>query len=589
MGARISSVRLRSKFLLSFVLISAALTSATLWMVHRSVRDQLQKEIANDLGSSVSVFQDFQRQREIILARSAELLASLPSLKALMTTRDPRTIQDASGEIWRLAPSDIFVLADPQGRVVALQTAVPGISKTAAQELLKNSLAVDQPSFWWQSSGHLYQVFLQPVFFGSPKNASQLGVLCVGHEISETVAREVSKIATSQVAFFYGDQLIVSTLQPDQQSELARLSANQPRQTDPRHAGIFLGGEEFLATSVDLAPGAAQPVRLTVLQSYDKSVTFLDGLNRVLLGLGLLAVLAGTGLVFLISDTFTKPLDNLVSGVRALEAGDFSYPLTIKSHDEVAEVTAAFARMRSNLQRSQQKLLEAERLATIGRVASSISHDLRHPLTAVMANSEFLCERDLDTAQREELYHEIRAAVDQMTELVESLLEFSKARESLRRVFGPVEPAIKRAVQTVRARPDFQGLQISVARQGKCETWFDQQKMERVFSNIVLNACEAVPPHSGAVNIDLREGKDDLEVRISDNGPGVAEPVRQRLFQPFTSYGKQNGIGLGLTISQKIMQDHGGAIALETSETGCTVFRLTLPMRVPGDALEPNS
>ncbi|HEY1424976.1 MAG TPA: HAMP domain-containing sensor histidine kinase, partial [Candidatus Acidoferrum sp.] len=418
------------------------------------------------------------------------------------------------------------------------------------------------------------------------KNASQLGVLCVGHEISENVAMEVSKVATSQVAFFYGDQLIVSTLQPDQQSELARLSAGQPRQSDPQHAGIFLGGEEFLATSVDLDPGAAQPVRLTVLKSYDKSVTFLDGLNRVLLGLGLLAVLAGSGLVFLISDTFTKPLDNLVSGVRALETGDFSYPLEIKSHDEVAEVTAAFARMRSNLQRSQQKLLEAERLATIGRVASSISHDLRHPLTAVMANSEFLCERDLNTAQREELYHEIRAAVDQMTELVESLLEFSKARESLRRVFGPVEPAIKRAVQIVRARPDFQGLQISVARQGKCETWFDQRKMERVFSNIVLNACEAVPPGFGAVDIDLREGKDDLEVRISDNGPGVAEPVRQRLFQPFTSYGKQNGIGLGLTISQKIMQDHGGAIALETSETGRTVFRLTLPMRVTGDGLE---
>jgi signal transduction histidine kinase len=588
MEARISSIRLRSKFLLSFVLISAGLTSATFWMVHRSVRVQLQKEIASDLSSSVSVFQDFQRQREITLARSAELLASLPILSALMTSHDPATIQDASGEIWRLAPSDIFVLADPQGRVMALQTSAPGIAKNAVQELLKNSLATDQTSFWWQSSGHLYQVFLQPVYFGAPKNASQLGVLCVGHEISETVAMEVSKIATSQVAFFYGEHLIVSTLQPDQQSELARLSAGQPRQSVPRHSGVFLGGEEFLATSVDLDPGAAQPVRLTVLKSYDKSVTFLDGLNHVLLGLGLLAVFAGTGLVFLISDTFTKPLSNLVSGVRALEAGDFSYPLTIKSHDEVAEVTAAFARMRSNLQRSQQKLLEAERLATIGRVASSISHDLRHPLTAVMANSEFLCERDLDTTQREELYHEIRAAVDQMTELVESLLEFSKARESLRRVFGPVEPAIKRAVQTVRARPDFQGLHISVARHGKCETWFDQRKMERVFSNIVLNACEAVPPNSGAVDIDLREGKDDLEVRISDNGPGVAEPVRQRLFQPFTSYGKQNGVGLGLTISQKIMQDHGGAIALETSGTGRTVFRVTLPMRVTGDGSEPS-
>ncbi len=110
--------------------------------------------------------------------------------------------------------------------------------------------------------------------------------------------------------------------------------------------------------------------------------------------------------------------------------------------------------------------------------------------------------------------------------------------------------------------------------------------MERVFSNIVLNACEAAPPESGTISIDLREGKDDVEVRVIDNGPGVAEPVRQRLFQPFTSYGKQNGIGLGLTISQKILQDHGGGICLESSEIGRTVFRLTLPIRVAGDGSE---
>jgi len=97
--------------------------------------------------------------------------------------------------------------------------------------------------------------------------------------------------------------------------------------------------------------------------------------------------------------------------------------------------------------------------------------------------------------------------------------------------------------------------------------------MERVFSNIVLNACEAVAPESGKIEIDLREGKDDVEVRIMDNGPGVRRACPSAAVQPFTSYGKQNGIGLGLTISQKILQDHGGGICLESSEIGRTVFR----------------
>jgi len=579
--------RLRTKFLLSLLAVSSSLTFATLWLVHRSVRVQLQKEITEDLQNSVIVFRDFQREREITLTRSAELLANLPSLKALMTTRDAATIQDASGEIWRLAPSDVFVLANPVGRVLAIQTTVPGITRSAAEELLKTSLKADQPSFWWYSTGHLYQVFLQPVYFGPAKNENLLGVLCVGHEISEGLAMELSRIASSQVAFFYGNTLIVSTLQPGQQSGLARLSPNPSDFSGSSPKGFRLGEEEFLTTTVELAPSIPPFVRLSVLKSFDKSAAFLDSLNRVLLGLGLLAVVIGSGMVFLISDTFTKPLANLVSGVRALETGDFAYPLANRFGDEVAEVTAAFEGMRISLQRSQQELLGAERLVTIGRVASSISHDLRHPLTAVVANSEFLCERNLDTQQREELYREIRVAVDQMTDLVDSLLEFSQVRESLRRVFGSIEATVERAVHTVRARPEFHRLSISILREGRCETWFDQKKVERVLANLLVNACEAVSPESGRIDVNLCEGKDGVEIRIMDNGPGVAEAIRGRLFQPFTSYGKQNGIGLGLTISQKIIQDHGGEVCLESTEVGRTVFKITLPILISGDGVRP--
>src|SRR6267378_1514296 len=98
-------LRLRTKFLLSLLLVSSSVTGVTLWMVGRTVRVQLRKEIAESLRNSVTVFRDFQRQREIGLAGSAELLANLPSLKALMTTRDAATIHDASADIWRLATS----------------------------------------------------------------------------------------------------------------------------------------------------------------------------------------------------------------------------------------------------------------------------------------------------------------------------------------------------------------------------------------------------------------------------------------------------------------------------------------------------
>ncbi len=88
-------LRWRTKFLLSLLLVSSSLTCATLWMVHRGIRLQLRKEIAEDLQNSVIVFRNFQRQREITLRQSAELLANLPSLRAFMTSRDAATIQDA--------------------------------------------------------------------------------------------------------------------------------------------------------------------------------------------------------------------------------------------------------------------------------------------------------------------------------------------------------------------------------------------------------------------------------------------------------------------------------------------------------------
>src|SRR6185295_3804147 len=171
-------------------------------------------------------------------------------------------------------------------------------------------------------------------------------------------------------------------------------------------------------------------------------------------------------LAFFISDTFTRPLGKLVEGVRALGKGDFSYPLNARGGDEVAEVTASFQNMRNNLLRTQQDLLEAERLATIGRMASSISHDLRHSLAAIVANAEFLCEGRLSPEQREELYQEVRIAVNQMTDLIDSLLEFSRTRESLRRTYGNVKDSVERVVQAIGTHPEFHPVRITFSQEG---------------------------------------------------------------------------------------------------------------------------
>jgi signal transduction histidine kinase len=571
-------IRLRTKFLLSMVVVSAALTFTTLLVVRHTVQQQVRLGIQRDLENSVSAFHNFQKQREVTLERSAALLADLPNVRALMTTHDPATIQDASRDLWQLAGSDLLLLADSSGKVMALQATPQEITVREGQDFFPKVVSRDETRHWWYVEGHLYEVFLQDIYFGPASGHQVLGYLLLGYEIDDRVTRDLSRVAASEVAFRYGDVIVRSTLKPAQESELLRVPPRTAAGGPPQGDQIRLGEERFLATSVDLPTPGSPTLNLWVLKSLDQATAFLSSLNELLLALGLTAVLAGSLLVFLISHTFTRPLENLVAGVRALEQGDFAYPLHAQGGDEVAEVTGTFDRMRKNLQKTHRELLDAERLATIGRMASSISHDLRHSLAAVMANAEFLCESNLTPGQREDLYAEIRIAVNQMTDLIESLLEFSRTRESLRPSYGDVRSAVDRAVQGVKAHPEFQRIRIRISGVGSSEGWFDFKKLERALLNLLLNACEVVPPESGKIDIELKRSGESLEVRIEDNGPGIAEAVRDRLFEPFVSHGKENGTGMGLTVVQKILQDHGGDVTVERTSASGTTFRVKIPL-----------
>jgi signal transduction histidine kinase len=572
-------LRMRTKLLLALLSVSAGLTFLSLFVVQRAIQSQAKKEISTQLQNSIQTFQSFQRERERTLDRSAALLADLPNLRALMTTQHPATIQDASEDVWKLAGSDLFLLANQTGKVVALHTSSPGFTAEMAQPFLQAPL--DKQGQWWVGGSHLYEVFARPIYFGPSSEDHVLGFLAVGYEINDETAAEISRVAGGHVAFYFGNQIVKSTLTPEVEKQLANTSSQNISDSND---SFLLGKERFLASSIDLAPEGANSVRLTVLKSYDQATSVLTRLNQLLLILGLVAMTIGSGLAFFISDTFTRPLGKLVHGVRALGKGDFSYPLNVRGGDEVAEVTASFQNMRDNLLRTQQELLEAERLATIGRMANSISHDLRHSLVAVVANAEFLCESKLSTEQREELYEEVRMAVNQMTDLIDSLLEFSRTRESLRPIYATTRATVDRAIQSVRTHPEFQRVQISVTEAGHSEGWFDAKKLQRVLFNLVLNACESVPSENGHVEVALKEKTGGVEIRVADNGRGVPQEVRETLFDPFVSYGKENGTGLGLTVVQKIISDHGGDVVVEKTSSQGTVFKLWLPLPLSPDA-----
>lgn len=571
------ALRMRTTLLLCLLSIPFGVVSLSLGVLHVVLQKQIRRELAADLDRSVLTFRNIHEQREQMLAREVSLLAALPVLKSLMTTSDDRTIRDGAAEFYRLSGGDLFALADRMGRPVAV------FESGRLQEPAELSpsfafLDVEAGSqFYLTRSGHLYEVASQPLYFGADTSGIRLGYVLLGHAVDRRLADEISQAASAQVIFYANGAVVATTLESRYMPDVSRLStASLPG--GHANGDVWLAGEHFVHASLTLGGDANPHVEMKALESYDKASQYVTRLNLSLLLLGaVLFVLSGSLAVF-VSTSITRPLDRLIAWARALGAGNFEYQLQPTGAREIRELGEAFDRMRNKLRAAREDLLAAERLATIGRMASSISHDLRHYLSAVYANAEFLGYDSTRPEERHELIAEVRQGVRGMTDLIESLLLFSRTGESLQLSCESLSFLVERALTLVRAHPDAQNVRFAIGAIPPIEAWLDARKIERALYNLLLNACQAATRGTldPEVRVALAEGGEYITFIIVDNGAGVPESVRQSLFQPFVSVGKTSGTGLGLTLSLKIAQEHGGTVVLEDSREGLTIFQLTL-------------
>jgi signal transduction histidine kinase len=227
---------------------------------------------------------------------------------------------------------------------------------------------------------------------------------------------------------------------------------------------------------------------------------------------------------------------------------------------------------------TQSQLREAERMAAIGMMACSISHDMRHSLSAIYANAEFLGRRNRCASERVDLLLEIQEAVLAMTERIDSLLQFGSSGRNNPLIPQCVSLVLEKAIAAVQLHPDGRNVSISVGKVPPVEADIDARNLESAIYNLLLNACQAATrsTHVPEVKVHLSEVDEQISVTISDNGPGIPASVRRTLFDPFVTAGKSNGTGLGLTLARRIAEEHGGSVRLEESNRERTVFTLSL-------------
>lgn len=222
-----------------------------------------------------------------------------------------------------------------------------------------------------------------------------------------------------------------------------------------------------------------------------------------------------------------------------------------------------------------------DRLMTIGQMLSGVLHDLRGPMSIISGFSQLMATQD-DPDERRKMAEAIRRQVGRFNDMVREVMSFARGEREvlIRKVY------LKRFVQHARELldPEFEerGVRFEVVHEDRDGLgWFDETKMLRVVTNIARNACEALASSGKAGGTFTWRIRDTAEggviFELSDDGPGIPESIRDRLFEAFTTTGKAGGTGLGLAIVRRIVEDHGGSVTFTTETGRGTTFRIELP------------
>ncbi|HID63484.1 MAG TPA: sensor histidine kinase [Anaerolineae bacterium] len=234
----------------------------------------------------------------------------------------------------------------------------------------------------------------------------------------------------------------------------------------------------------------------------------------------------------------------------------------------------------AELKETQDELVRAERLSTVGKMASSIIHDIKSPLTVIKGYVTFLARDDLPAEKRQRIARTVINAIDTFTGMTQEILDYAHGESTL--ILQPVN--VKSFVESVCSflKTNFarKEIETQMALAFSDTLVMDAEKMRRAFYNIASNAYDAME-QGGTFTITSGLKDNYVEFHLKDTGPGIPEQIRDTLFEPFVSWGKEHGTGLGLAIARKIVEDHGGYIGV-TSEAGQGAdFIIRLPLTSP--------
>lgn len=386
-------------------------------------------------------------------------------------------------------------------------------------------------------------------------------------------------------------------LQPfDSQDLAARLAA--VRTTMVTHK---LSGGRRLLDLIEPAfgPTGQQVVSVRYLISYDSIDARMQETRRHFVLIAIAALFGCLVMVSLIARRITHPIASLTDGARSLARGELETRIAVESRDELGTLAQAFNDMAESLaanraeltrknqalstanehmQAMQEQLLRSERLAAIGQLAAGVSHEIDNPVGIILGHAELLLE---DMPEEDPLREDVSAIIEECRRckrITGGLLGFARSAEGHQERVA-LNQLVEETVTSLRPQKLFKGLDLKTERPaGTLYVTADADQLRQVMINILLNAAQAMQG-VGMLRVTLEGRSGQVWIHVDDNGPGIPEADRERVFQPFYSTKAHGeGTGLGLPLCRKLVESQGGEIVALQSPLGGARLSVSLPL-----------
>jgi signal transduction histidine kinase len=577
-----SRLSLLWKILLATSIALTLLFALVGWIVQDNATRALSASVDEDVQASFRAYDSLWRSRAQTLAAVSLVISRMSDVRAAFSTGDQATIRDSANELWKQISNQdaIFLVTDPEGRVLASLGGSSGESLRRDVPAVRDAAASfpKQTSGFVTLDGHLYQIAVTPVYVQAGAGMGLLNVLVAGYEVNrETVRSLKDSTGGSDFCFLSGASVVASTLDPT--ANVRMQSVSSPTGAVAR---IEAGGTHYTMLGTPLLDVAGRPIgELRILRSSESARQRINALGRDIIVAWLIAVLAGLWLTYSLARRILRPVKELDRGASEVARGNYDYRIPVEdpdvgTRDELGRLAAVFNAMCASIHDGRQELIRQERIATIGRLSTSIVHDLRNPLAAIYGGAEMLIDGELTNGQVQRLAGNIYRSSRRMQELLQELVDTGRGR-SISTEVCRLRDIVSAACEVFSPTAEAQSVTVEVDVPDGIELPLERARMERVFLNLIDNSL-GVMPMGGTLSITAKTEASSVIVRVQDTGPGIPSQIRARLFQPFVSAGKKNGVGLGLAFSHQTVLDHGGKLWTDPDTRQGACFLIQLPL-----------